>query len=54
MLTPRVRSCELFALTAVLVELEQQNPSDLVCGEEKTRRKREMSTIPIFLGAEVV
>lgn len=36
MLTPRVRSCELTALTAVLVHPELQNQSDLVCGEEKT------------------
>lgn len=34
--TLRVRSCELAALTAVLVEPEQQNQSDLVRGEEKT------------------
>lgn len=38
MVIPRVRSCELTALTAALVEPEQQNQSDLVCGEEKTRR----------------
>lgn len=36
MVTLRVRSCELTALTAVLVDPEHQNQSDVVCGEEKT------------------
>lgn len=33
--TLRVRGCEFTALTAVLVDPQQQNQSDFVCGEER-------------------
>jgi len=36
MVVPRVGSCDLTVLVAVLVEFIQKNQNELVCGEEKT------------------